>query len=155
MSGIMNIADFITPDRTVANIAAVDKPRLLAELARWAAAATGLPAPDIQEALTAREKLGSTGVGGGVAIPHARLTGLDRFYGLFARLDRPVDFDAIDEQPVDLVCLLLAPQNAAKDHLQALAAVSRRLHTRHMGDRLRKAPDAAALHALLIGEEVK
>ena len=151
----MNITDLITPDRTVANIAAVDKPRLLAELARRAAAATGLPAPAIQEALTARENLGSTGVGGGVAIPHARMAGLDRIYGLFARLDRPVDFDAIDEQPVDLVCLLLAPQNAAKNHLQALAAVSRRLHARHMGDRLRKAPDAAALYALLIGEDAK
>lgn len=147
----MDVADLLTPDRVVANLKATDKARLLADLARRAAAATGLPQQSVHEALAAREALGSTGVGAGVAIPHARLAGLDHFFGLFARLERRLDYDAVDERPVDLVFLLLIPENAAAEHLHALACVSRRLRDPDVVARLRKADDAAALYATLTG----
>src|SRR5262249_33641394 len=95
----------------------------------------------ILDALMSREMLGSTGIGQGVALPHARLSGLQRFFGLFARLERPINFDAIDDRPVDLVFLLLIPEKAGNDHLAALAAVSRRLRDRDVAARLRTDTD--------------
>ena len=145
----MHVADLLTPDRVVAKLHATDKAQLLADLARRAAAATGLPQPAIQEALAAREALGPTGVGAGVAIPHARVAGLDRFFGLFARMKRQISYDAIDDQPVDLVFLLLIPPNATTEHLQALACVSRRLRDQKVTACLRKAEAAAALYSAL------
>lgn len=148
----MDVADLLSPGHVIAKLPAGDKRTLLADLARRAAAATGLRQSAILEALSGREALGSTGVGGGVAIPHARIAGLDRFFGAFARLERRIDYDAVDEQPVDLVFLLLVPPHAANEHLQALACVSRRLRDRSMADLLRRAPDAEALYAALAGE---
>ena len=144
----MEISDFLAPDRVIAAIRVNDKAQLLAELARRAAGAIGIPALSIRAALEARERLGSTGVGGGIAIPHSQIPGLDRFYGLFARLNRPIDYEAIDARPVDLVFLLLIPANA-KEHLQALASISRRLRDQTIANELRNAKDARAIHDAL------
>lgn len=97
----MEIADLLTPDRAIVDLQASSKSHILAELARRAATATGLPQQQIVDALQARESLGSTGMGGGIAIPHAQIAGLSRFFGLFVRLSRPIDYDAIDGQTVD------------------------------------------------------
>jgi PTS system nitrogen regulatory IIA component len=112
---------------------------------------TGISDRRIYEALAERERLGTTGIGGGVAIPHCRLTGLTRLHGAFTRLERPVPFEAIDDQPVDLVFLLLAPAEAGAEHLKALARVSRLLRDRTMCEKLRGANSADALYALLSG----
>ena len=103
----------------------------------------------IFDVLLERERLGTTGVGNGIAIPHGKLPGLSRLYGLFARLEHPVDFDSIDEQPVDLIFLLLAPEAAGADHLKALARVSRLLRDRTICEKLRGADNPDALYALL------
>jgi nitrogen PTS system EIIA component len=145
----MDMIDLVTPERVVLKLRADDKQQLLAELARRAAQATGLGRPIIEAALVAREQLGSTGVGAGIAIPHARIAGLASFFGLFARLDRALDYDAIDGQKVDLVFLLLVPANATSEHLQALASVSRRLRDATCAAKLRKATIAAALYDIL------
>jgi PTS system nitrogen regulatory IIA component len=97
-----------------------------------------------------RERLGTTGVGNGIAIPHGKLSTLDRLHGLFARLDHPIDFDAIDERPVDLIFLLLAPESAGADHLKALARVSRLLRDKTACEKLRGTEDQEALYALLV-----
>ena len=146
----MKLSDFLTPDGVVGKLRAADKGRLLTDLAGRAAAVAGLNQADVLRALTAREELGSTGIGGGVAIPHARIAGIDRFFGLFARLERPVDFDAVDEQPVDLVFLLLAPAGADDRHLQALACVSRHLRDGDVVARLRRNEEASGIFAILI-----
>jgi PTS system nitrogen regulatory IIA component len=99
--------------------------------------------------LLERERLGTTGVGNGIAIPHGKLAGLKQLFGMFARLEQPVDFDAIDEQPVDLIFLLLAPEAAGADHLKALARVSRLLRDRSVCEKLRGANQADAIYALL------
>ncbi|MEE8293132.1 MAG: PTS sugar transporter subunit IIA, partial [Kiloniellales bacterium] len=118
-------------------------------LARRAADITGQPERAIFEVLIERERLGTTGVGNGIAIPHGKLAGLERLYGLFARLETPIDFDAIDEQPVDLICLLLAPESAGADHLKALARVSRLLRDRSVCEKLRGSDNTDAIYALL------
>lgn len=132
---------------------ASDKPQLLRDLAQRAAKHLGLAAQPVIDALLAREVLGSTGVGQGIALPHSRIAGLDRFFGLFARLARPIDFDAIDERPIDLVFLLLIPERAGpnhgNDHLAALAAISRRLRDPAVAARLRAAKSALDLYAAL------
>jgi PTS system nitrogen regulatory IIA component len=145
----MNISDILTPDRVIAHMKAGSKKQALQELARRAAAFTGVHERQILEVLLEREKLGSTGVGHGIAIPHGKLNSLDRLYGFFARLDAPIDFDAIDEQPVDLVFLLLAPESAGADHLKALARVSRVLRDRAFCEKLRGSSSSDALYALL------
>ena len=144
----MEIADLIKPDGVIVGFNASSKPHLLAELARRAAAATGLSQKQIADALEARERLGSTGVGAGIAIPHAKLAALSRFFGLFARLDRPIDYDAIDGQPVNLVFLLLIPGNT-REHLGALAAVSRRLRDEKTANlvRVAKSPGTFTTHS--------
>lgn len=109
----------------------------------------GISCRDVVQAATERERLGSTGVGNGVALPHARIDGMDRVVAGFARLEQPIDFDAIDGRPVDLVCFLLAPSDAGGAHLRALARVSRLLRRAEMRQRLRAAPDAHALMAIL------
>jgi nitrogen PTS system EIIA component len=145
----MDISDLITPDRVVAHLKATSKKQALQELARRAATFTGLHERAIFEVLLERERLGTTGVGHGIAIPHGKLPSLDKLYGLFARLDAPIDFDAIDEQPVDLVFLLLAPESAGADHLKALARVSRLLRDRGFCEKLRGSSNSDALYALL------
>ena len=119
------------------------------EMAAKAAAITQRPEREIFDTLQQREKLGSTGVGHGVAIPHGKLVALDRLVGVFARLDKPVDFDALDDEPVDLMFLLLAPENAGADHLKALARIARVLREPAIASKLRAANDAAAIYALL------
>ena len=105
---------------------------------------------DIVAGATERERLGSTGVGYGVALPHARLSGIDRVYLVFARLEHPLDFESVDDRPVDLVALLIAPENTGGEHLRALAMVSRKLRRDDMRARLRGAPDAQSLYISLI-----
>jgi PTS system nitrogen regulatory IIA component len=146
----MELADFLKPDGIIAGLRPANKAQLLRELARRAAPATGLEGQTILDALLAREDLGSTGVGHGIAVPHARIDGLSHMYGLFARLDKAIDFAAIDEQPVDLVCLLLIPSGAGSEHLAALAAVSRRLRDMEVLRRLRTQKDPRALFNALV-----
>ena len=145
----MEIAELIGPGGVVANLRVTSKKQALQELAKRAAEITGQPERAIFEVLIERERLGTTGVGNGIAIPHGKLTDLDRLYGLFARLEAPIDFDAIDEQPVDLICVLLAPETAGADHLKALARVSRLLRDRAICDKLRGTDSAEAIRALL------
>ena len=146
----MEIADLLPgPDAVLACVKASSKKALLAELASRAAQLLKFEERRLFDRLLERERLGSTGIGGGIAIPHGRMTGLDRPRGLFARLAHPVDFDSIDERPVDIVFLLVAPEGAGADHLKALARVSRLLRDRSLVDKLRKTETADALYALL------
>ncbi|HTZ37469.1 MAG TPA: PTS IIA-like nitrogen regulatory protein PtsN [Stellaceae bacterium] len=146
-----DIADLISPRGVIAQLRAPTKRQLLQELARRAATLTGIADRRLYDALVERERLGTTGIGAGVAIPHCRLPELPRIFGLFARLERPVAFEAIDDQPVDLVFLLLTPLEAGAEHLKALARISRLLRDRAMCEKLRGANSADALHALLAG----
>ncbi len=145
----MEISDLIGPDSVVANLRSTSKKQALQELAKRAADISGLHERAIFEVLLERERLGTTGVGNGIAIPHGKLPNLDRLYGLFARLELPIDFDSIDEQPVDLIFLLLAPESAGADHLKALARVSRLLRDKAVCEKLRGTDNAEALFALL------
>ena len=145
----MEIADLLTPDAVVAHLKASTKKQVLQEMAQRAAHLTRLPERRIFETLMEREKLGSTGMGQGIAIPHGRVSGVQKMTGIFAQLDHPVDFDAMDDQPVDLVFLLLAPEDAGADHLKALARVSRLLRNQAVCEKLRAAPQPATLFALL------
>jgi len=145
----MPLTDILTPQSVLASVKAVSKKQLLQELSAFAAAKSGLLESDIYEALLQRERLGSTGIGHGIAIPHGKLPKLDRLIGIFARLEKPVDFDALDGQQVDLVFLLLAPEGAGADHLKALSRVARALRDPAIAQKLRKSHDASALFALL------
>ena len=138
------------PDTVLACVKASGKKALLAELAAKAAHLYAIDERRLFDRLLERERLGSTGIGGGVAIPHGRMPGLDKPMGLFARLGHPVDFDSIDERPVDIVFLLLAPEGAGADHLKALARVSRLLRDRGLVEKLRATDKADALYALLV-----
>ena len=146
----MEISDLITPDSIFSKLPATSKKQALQELAKRASDISELNERVIFDALIKRERLGTTGVGNGIAIPHGKLAGLDRLHGLFARLDKPIEFDSIDEQPVDLIFLLLAPECAGADHLKALARVSRLLRDRSTCEKLRGSEDPDALYALLI-----
>ena len=148
-ANLVNITDLIAPDRVIAALRVSDKPQLLRELSQRAAKLLAIDTPAILDALQTREALGSTGVGQGIAVPHARIGGLDHFLGLFARLERPIDFTAIDERPVDLVFLLLIPDQAGSDHLAALACVSRRLRDREAAAQLRAAKTDAEICNIL------
>ena len=145
----MEIADLISAEGIVSKLRASSKKQVLQELAKRAAILTELPEREIFEVLIGRERLGTTGVGNGIAIPHGKLAALDNLYGMFAKLEKPVDFDAIDEQPVDLVCLLLAPETAGADHLKALARVSRLLRDRSICEKLRGTDSSDGIYALL------
>ena len=138
------------PDAVLASVKASGKKALLAELASRAATVFKLDERKLFDRLLERERLGSTGIGGGIAIPHGRLAGIDKSLGLFARLAHPVDFDSIDERPVDIVFLLVAPEGAGADHLKALARVSRLLRDRSLVEKLRATESADALYALLV-----
>ena len=149
----MEIDELLTPDSVIPRLRATSKKQALQELSKRAAEVSGLSERQIFDVLLERERLGSTGVGNGIAIPHGKLPGLSRLYGLFVRLDPPVDFDAVDELPVDLAFLLLAPEGAGADHLKALARVSRLLRDRQICDKLRGAEHPDALYALLTHPE--
>lgn len=145
----MEIADLLSVEAVVPKLSVTSKKQALQELAKRAHAVTGLEERRIFDTLLERERLGTTGVGNGIAIPHGKIAELDRLYAVFARLEKPVDFDSIDEQPVDLVFLLLAPESAGADHLKALARVSRLLRDQGVCTKLRGSDNADALFALL------
>lgn len=147
----MQISDILLPNAVRSMPQVNSKKRLLNELAEMAHAVYRLDAAETLDALQERESLGPTGVGHGVALPHARLRGLDGVRGLFVRLDRPLDFDAVDRQPVDLVFALLAPMSSGIDHLKALALVSRTLRDADLRAKLRANDDPVTLHAVLTG----
>ena len=145
----MEIADLLTPESVLTSLRATSKKQALQELARRAAELTGLHERTIFDVLLERERLGTTGVGRGIAIPHGKLPDLGRLYGVFAVLDQPVDFEAVDDQPVDLLFLLLAPESAGADHLKALARISRLLRDSALCDRLRAVDKADELYRIL------
>jgi len=148
----MQIADFLSPDDTLCNVRAADKDRLLRELTGRAANALRLDAAVLADAIAQRERIGSTGMGDGIAIPHARIADLSKPFGLLARLRRAIDFAAIDGQPVDIVFLLLLPSAAHGEQLTALASVARRLRDAQVTADLRDAADGAALYRAIVAE---
>lgn len=145
----MEIRDLLAPERVIANLKVTSKKQALQELSKKVAAAIGQDEREIFDLLLERERLGTTGVGDGIAIPHGKLASLDRLYGMFARLERSVNFESIDERPVDLIFLLLAPETAGADHLKALARISRLLRDKKICDKLRGSDTPEALYALL------
>ena len=145
----MELHQLLSPDGVIASLKATSKKQALQELAARAARLTGVHERTILDTLLERERLGTPGVGQGSAIPHGKRAGLPRLYGLFARLDHPIDFDAIDDVPVDLIFLLLAPEAAGADHLKALARVSRLLRDKAICEKLRGTDNPDALYALL------
>ena len=145
----MDLDDIITTDSVIPRLKASSKKQALQELASKASEISGLEQREVFDVLLERERLGTTGVGGGIAIPHGKLATLDRLRGVFARADRAIDFDSIDDRPVDLIFLLLAPESAGADHLKALARVSRLLRDPGMCDKLRGCDTKDAIFALL------
>src|ERR1700716_1519776 len=145
----MLLTDLVAPNAIIPALKVNSKKQILQELAAKAADLSGQSERTVLETLQQREKLGSTGVGGGVAIPHGKLPKLGKLFGLFARLERPVDFEALDGQPVDLVFLLLAPEGAGADHLKALARVARMLPDPEIVGKLREWSEAEARYAVL------
>src|SRR4051812_11090668 len=148
-----DISGLLTVDRIDEDLAAANKKGLIQQLASAASRRTGVPVKTIVSVLTDREKLGSTGFGGGVAIPHGKIEALDTVFGYFARLASPVDFQSVDGLPVDLVFLILSPPDAGAAHLKALAGASRALRDRSLAAKLRGARSRDALFALLAGIE--
>jgi len=148
----ITVADLIKPEHVVFKLKAGTKASVLQQLAQRAATALHLDAQVLVELLSAREGLGSTGLGHGIAVPHAMIKGLPNFFALLVRLDKAIDFAAIDGLPVDILVLLLTPETAAKAHLSALAAISRRLRDATVVNALRTARDAKQLHDVFIGE---
>ncbi|MFN8831530.1 MAG: PTS IIA-like nitrogen regulatory protein PtsN [Labrys sp. (in: a-proteobacteria)] len=145
----MSLSDLLSPDAIIPALKANSKKQALQEIAEKTAALTGLTARDVFDVLLQRERLGSTGVGGGIAIPHGKIARFDRLFALFARLEKPIDFDAADGQPVDLLFVLLAPETAGADHLKALARVARLMRDPVTIHKLRSTRDASALHTVL------
>jgi nitrogen PTS system EIIA component len=145
----MKITDILSPDDVLIGVRAINKRQLLKELAAKAAISVGLGVDQVSPYLLKREELGSTGVGGGIAIPHARLPDLQRPFGLLAKLKKPMEFDAIDGMAVDIVFLLLLPSNAENEQLRALALVARALRSSETLARLRRAKDAAVLYSTM------
>jgi nitrogen PTS system EIIA component len=145
----MLLTDLVATNAIIPALKVTSKKQVLTELASKAAELSGQNERTVLEILQQREKLGSTGVGNGIAIPHGKLPKLSKLFGLFARLERPVDFEALDSQPVDLVFLLLAPEGAGADHLKALARVARLLRDPDVARKLRDSRDAEALYAVL------
>lgn len=148
----MDLGELLDPGAITLKVHASSKRQALSIVADLAARTLDATAADITAKLLARERLGSTGVGHGVAVPHARLKGLERMHGVFVRLETPVDFGAVDEQPVDLVFALLAPDDHPAEHLRALAKVSRALRQSDLREQLRQAHSADAIRALLVRE---
>jgi PTS system nitrogen regulatory IIA component len=145
----MSLLDFLSPEAVAPSLRANGKKQALQELSAHAARLTGIDERTIFEALLQRERLGSTGIGDGIAIPHGKLAGMTKLFGLVARLEKPIDFEALDGQPVDILFLLLAPEGAGADHLKALSRAARVLRQPGAVERIRAARDAAALYAVL------
>jgi PTS system nitrogen regulatory IIA component len=146
---VIEIAELLRPRSVIAQLRVGNKKQALQEVARRAALATGITERRIYDVLNERERLGTTGIGRGVAVPHGKLNELTGLYAMFARLDRPIPYEAIDNQPVDLLFVLLAPENAGAEHLRALARISRLLRDEVICEKLRGTDNADALYALL------
>ena len=145
----MTLTDLVAPKAIIPALKVKNKKQAIQEISAKAAEITGQSERAILEILQQREKLGSTAVGNGVAIPHGKLPKLTQLFGLFARLEKPIDFEALDSQPVDLIFLLLAPENAGADHLKALARVARLLRDPEVARKLRESRDTEALYSVL------
>jgi len=152
---MVHFNDIVSPDALATEVTVNGKKMLFQKIAALAAQSYGVDAEAAADALLERERLGSTGFGGGVAIPHAKLPGLDRMCGVVVLLDPPAPFDAVDDAPVDVVFALLSPQDSGSEHLKTLARVSRYLRDEAQVTRLRGAKSAEALHALLAGGEAR
>ncbi len=150
-----DLNDFFAPGAVVAGLQATNKKTLFQHLGKIAETAHGIAASLVVERLSERERLGSTGFGGGVAIPHGKIDGLDRIVAVFVQMAEPVDFAAIDDLPVDLVFMLLSPVDAGADHLKALAQVSRAMRDRALVAKLRGAANDDALRALVATGEAR
>ncbi len=150
-----DLTDLIAPEAIRAGVAAANRKSLLLMIGTIAAEQFGLDARDVSDTLMKRERLGSTGFGGGIAMPHGRFAGIDRVVGIFIRLDAPIDFEAVDDLPVDLVFALLSPATSGAAHLKALARVSRLLRDRDFRAKLRGAGSRDALYALLAGVDAR
>ncbi|MCS6878379.1 MAG: PTS IIA-like nitrogen regulatory protein PtsN [Geminicoccaceae bacterium] len=146
-----DLSALLAPDRVLLGLRATSKRQVLQSLAQAAARVTGVDASAILDALVQRERLGTTGLGGGIAIPHARIAELAAPTAFFARLAKPVDFEAVDDQPVDIVFLLLVPEDTGADHLKVLARIARLLRDPDLLAELRRCEDRARVHALLCG----
>jgi PTS system nitrogen regulatory IIA component len=149
----MALADLLQQDAIFPNLRVSTKKQLLQELAVKAAKIAGVPERDIFDVILQRERLGSTGVGHGIAIPHGKLASITSIKGIFARLETPIDFEALDDQPVDLVFLLLAPEGAGADHLKALSRIARVLRDQDLVAKLRATDSASAIYAFLNQEQ--
>ncbi len=147
----MNIADLVTPEHVIAKLRASTKPSVIEQLAERAAAALKMESSSLASLLMARETLGSTGLGHGIALPHTLVKGLPSFFGVLARLERPIDFAAIDGLPVDIVVLLLSPENSGKAHIAALATLTRRLRDAPVVNAMRRARDTRQLYDIFVG----
>ena len=145
----MPLTDLVAPQAIIPALKVNNKKQALQEIAAKAAESTGCTEREIFDILMQREKLGSTAVGNGIAIPHGKLPRLEKIFGLFARLERPIDFEALDGQPVDLIFALLAPEAAGADHLKALAKIARMLRDPDLANKLRDARDPEAIYAVL------
>ena len=145
----MELNDIISPDSILANLKPNSKKQLLQELADVGSALIGKESPAVFETLLERERLGSTGVGNGVAIPHGKIPGIKNIVGVFAQLSKPVEFDAMDDQPVDIVFMLLAPEGSGADHLKALSKIARVLRDQSTLASIRNTTDSDAIYALL------
>jgi PTS system nitrogen regulatory IIA component len=145
----MPLNDLVSAQAIIPALRANSKKQALQELAARASELSGVPEREIFDTLLQRERLGSTGVGNGIAIPHGKLGSFKQLFGLFARLERPIDFEALDGEPVDLVFVLLAPESAGADHLKALARIARMLRDPSIAQNLRNSRDEAALYAVL------
>lgn len=146
----MKISDFLSADDVMTGVRAANKPQLLLEMSRKAAQSLDLPPEEIYAELEKREQLGSTGMGRGVAIPHARIPGLQRSIAVVARLKSPIDFDAIDGEPVDLAVMLLMPAPPCADHLAMLALIARKLKSKDDLEKLMAAATASELFKILV-----
>jgi len=145
----MELRDLLEPEAVLPAVRAISKKQVLQEMAARAARVTGLSEREIFEIITQRERLGSTAVGHGIAMPHGAVPGLTRPVGVFARMERPISFEAVDDQPVDLIFALLTPPEAGADHLKALALIARAMRDGDLVTKLRASPDEAALWSLL------
>jgi len=145
----MDLSDLIEVSAVMPSLKANSKKQLLQLLAEKAAEITGLPEREVFDTILQRERLGSTGVGNGIAIPHGKLPGVNKITGVFARLDHAVDFEALDDEPVDLVFLLLAPESAGADHLKALSRIARVLRDSDTVSKIRGSEDANAIYTFL------
>ena len=145
----MELADILAERAVLCCTGVTTKRQLFEDLAERAAEITGHDAAELLDAITSREELGSTGLGNGIAIPHGKVTGLKGVTALLARLDQPIDFDSVDDQPVDIVVMLLAPTGAGADHLKALSRIARVLRDADTVAKIRGTSDATAIHTFL------